>query len=207
MAKRPCTQTGQVFVMAPSSAALQGQVGICGGGGFWPFNTDALTGGISGLQVYAGASIGRIPDPGHVIGVRVQFPTLARGRPRRLTRAFDYTDHTHSGKRRPAGLWLPRLGTVVKHVVTAPPRHSGSGSTQFANICFSPPLIMLYGIQDCYTRWYSSDPADMTHWDNAARAEGFISFTPNYTWWLPVGLWGQSPGLNPVPGRVDTHGA
>lgn len=58
------------------------------------------------------------------------------------------------------------------------------------DIYLPSPLVMVHGISSCYQKWYSVDSIVCSDrlvffdddWDNFARGEGFITFTPNYYW-------------------------
>ncbi len=47
----------------------------------------------------------------------------------------------------------------------------------------------MHGALNCYEKWYdpSQDPTAL--WDNDARTNGFLSFTPNYQWWVMRATW------------------
>jgi hypothetical protein len=92
-----------------------------------------------------------------------------------------------------SGCPSPSNGVVIKNV---------SSTTQIADVfCneatsaqieFDGPIVMLHGILDCYEKWYERDAADpdfSKYWDNYARSQGVISFTPNYEWWGDDASW------------------
>lgn len=89
------------------------------------------------------------------------------------------------------GCAAPSQGRIVK-TMNIPPRIAivNCDTQNSADLTIPPPIVMLHGILDCYSKWYAMDPSDpdyYRHFDNYARNLGMISFTPNYDWWS--GSW------------------
>lgn len=54
------------------------------------------------------------------------------------------------------------------------------------NYAINPPFVMIHGSFDCYNKWFSGsfyENESGIYFDNYARENGIISFTPNYDWW------------------------
>jgi Leucine-rich repeat (LRR) protein/PKD repeat protein len=105
--------------------------------------------------------------------------------------ALDYQDHITQD-----ALWgtygCPAPGTLMKHLTVPPRPILLGGGTNRVDVALPPPIVFLHGARECYLKWTSDDPSDpdqLRHWDNAARAQGFLTFTPNIPGWTPGVSW------------------
>ena len=195
-----CTRTGTVVV---SSAALYGHVGIQG---------DELF-PLDGAGIVSATVTARNASTGAAETVPVShgfyaFPSLPPGtytvEAKVRYRDFIFVDAEYRGFGCPA----PASGYVEKEVtrlrpgtVTVP-----SGGGVEADVAFPPPLVFLHGALGCYRKWYSDGPSPDAFWDNRARAEGYLTFTPNYRWWGDGVSWDLRAGQVYQQVQADLHG-
>ncbi len=114
--------------------------------------------------------------------------------PYSLVATISYTDHIpYDASLLALGCPSPQNGVVVKSV-SSPTLLMDvvCNEDNSAMVDFEKPIVMLHGMFGCYEKWYSGDPADpdfYRYWDNYARRQGVLSFTPNYEWWGDSGSW------------------
>jgi hypothetical protein len=145
--------------------------------------------GVTGIVTASGAS-GSVYTTDLVNG-SYSFGTIPAGN-YSLSAIINYTDHIlYDAELLSYGCAAPSQKRIVK-TLTIPPRTAAvkCDTHNAADLTLPPPMVMLHGIFDCYSKWYASDGSDADyyrHFDNYARSLGRISFTPNYNWWS--GSW------------------
>ncbi len=128
-----------------------------------------------------------------ISGGYFDFGELPYG-PCSLVATIRYTDHIpYDASLLALGCPSPLNGVIVKSV-SSPPLYVDVACNEdnSAMVDFEKPIVMLHGMFGCYEKWYGGDPADpdfYSYWDNYARRQGVISFTPNYEWWGDAGSW------------------
>ena len=178
-----------LVVGVTSPGALQGRVGIGSEGSFYLLDGQGITFGVITAKE---VSTGKTTQANIVKGV-YSFPALPPGM-YDLTASLTYTDFIpYDANLLTYGCPGPSGGTLLKQIISRPVRIDLSASPQAQDVVFPPPLVFLHGTLDCYQKWYSagSDPALTRMWDNDARANGYLSFTPNYAWWVSQATWPQ----------------
>ena len=178
-----------LVVGVTSPGALQGRVGIGSEGSFYLLDGQGITFGvITAKEVFTGKT-----TQANIVGGIYSFPALPPGT-YDLTASLTYTDFIpYDADLLTYGCPGPSGGTLLKQIISRPVRIDLSASPQAQDVVFPPPLVFLHGTLDCYQKWYSagSDPALTRMWDNDARANGYLSFTPNYAWWVTQASWPQ----------------
>lgn len=58
-------------------------------------------------------------------------------------------------------------------------------TNNFYEYIIPPPLVFIHSSYDCYKKWFYAESmeTDSSYFDNYSRNNGFITFTPNYSWW------------------------
>lgn len=169
------------------TGSLTGYVGITGDGGasFYPLDGNLVSGTVTARgpsgQTYSANlgsgffSFGQLP-----VGTYT------------LSAVIDYADHIlYDAELLDYGCAAPSQQPVTKRI-ELPPRAVtvACDSSNVAYITAPPPMVMIHGSFDCFSKWYSQDDDDPYHsmyYDNHARSLGIFSFTPNYDWWS--GSW------------------
>jgi len=211
------TATDSVFCTGSASYSLStgctGTTGTLGGtiavsrdGGeiFYPLDGP----GISGTVVAEGPSGTRYTA--NLANGTFDFGSLPYGR-YELAATINYTDHIpYDAKLLAEGCPSPSGGKVIKSVSSVPRILDViCDQANFTVLDFEGPMVMLHGMYGCYEKWYSgnqADPSFYSYWDNYAREQGVISFTPNYEWWGDNGSWISRAGDVAEQVRQDMAG-
>ena len=177
-----CTAEGTVTV-GGTSGKLMGSVAILSKGNRYILDGAGITGGtVLATNTATGDTATATLTAGHFTFDDLPFGGYE------LAATFNYADNiAYDAQLLEMGCPRPSGGSVQKQVTSAktPIQFVGSGQ---AEINFPRPLVMVHGFLDCYSKWYSQVPDT---WDGAARAAGFLSFTPNYEWWGDQTSWPQ----------------
>jgi hypothetical protein len=184
---KTCSQTGTITV-SPSTGTLFGAA-LAGSTGY------AVT--LDGPNIVSAAA--RLTDP---LGAPVSSVPVTEGtfafhnlQPGSYNLFVDltYLDHIpYDSNTGGYGCPHPPGESILKAVTSAPVSVQVTPGSNYADVHFPPPAVFLHGAPGCYKKWYGEDPQDpdfLKYWDNAARAAGFISFTPSYTWLGPGTSW------------------
>ena len=173
-----CTRTGTVDVTT-TTGWISGKVGVQSGEQFIPLDGEGV---VSGTAYAKNLSSGEIVD-GRITEGKFVFAFLPLGS-YEVWVSITYRDNISFGTDMAGmGCTSPTGGFIDKEVVSGKMTLDLSQpGTKEANVAFPAPVVFVHGILDCYAKWYSGDPQGLTHWDNAARSAGFISFTPAYAW-------------------------
>ncbi|MGC8762465.1 MAG: PKD domain-containing protein [Acidobacteriota bacterium] len=195
-----CTRTGTVVV---AQGSLWGYVGIQGDDLF-PLDGEGIVSlSVTAREVSTGAAQTVSASRGFYA-----FPSLPAGT-YRLEARVRYKDFIlHDAEYRGFGCPAPPGGYLEKEVVRAlasPVAVPPSGGVE-ADIAFPPPIVFLHGVMGCYRKWVGEGPGAGEYWDNRARAAGFFSFTPHYTWWGQEVSWDLRAGQVYTQIEADLHG-
>ncbi len=195
-----CTQSGTVQVQP---AALYGYVGISGDELF-PLDGEGIVSASVTARNTATGAAETVP----VLQGFYAFPSLPPGT-YTLEATVRYKDFVFvDALFRGLGCPAPSQGYLEKEVTRRRPGTvtvTSSGSVT-ADVLFPPPLVLLHGALGCYEKWYSADPFQQDYWDNRARAQGLLTFTPHFTWWGESYPWNQRAGEVYQQVQADLHG-
>ena len=182
-----CQKSGSVEVTSPV-AWITGRAGINAGDRFYLLNGQGV---IAGIARAKNIGTGEVYWT-HMTSGRFAFPDLPLG-PYEVWLDLTYRDHVLYGSEVGGyGCASPTNGFIDKAVSSAHLTVELSEvGTRPVEIGFAPPLIMLHGVLSCFRKWYDAQPPE--RWDNAARAAGYISFTPGWSWGAEV-AWEQASG-------------
>jgi len=182
------------------SAALSGRVGIWDGAEFWPLDGPGLSGLEVGITVTAiqidqsGRAIGSVKPSVQASNAEYQFDQLPTGM-YRLMATIKYKENVTVNNTNVASCINDELlgkfgfggcggGTLSKTTTVTTQEIVFVPASKSFDIRLPIPIVMVHGIYSCYSKWYA-DPKlhlsdETSHWDNFARARGFITLTPNY---------------------------
>lgn len=172
-----CSQGGAVTVSSVTGT-LQGTTAIRSGTSNYALDGSGIVSAAAILKDVNQSVVATVPV---VLGA-FQFDGVAAGS-YTVQVQVQYTDHiAFDASSGPYGCENPPAGILVKEVTSAPVPVAVTPGTTTVSVVFPPPVVFLHGAIQCYARWLSNVPADpdfASYWDNAARAAGFFSFTPN----------------------------
>lgn len=174
---------------AGTTGTLRGYVALSQEGGevFYPLDGPGVTGFVTATGPDGSKSTAQLSGGGFDFGA-VPYGQYS------LVATINYTDHIpYDASLLAVGCPSPRNGTVLKEVSSVPRAVDVMCDQEtYTVVDFEGPIVMLHGMYGCYEKWYSGDTADpeyYNYWDNYARGQSVISFTPNYEWWGDSGSW------------------
>ena len=161
----------------PQTTSLYGNIGIKDESRTWELNGP----GIVSLNVFARPTGGGNLFIANMQGSRYSFSNLPQGTNYDLSVVLTYKDIVSEDNLIDPGPFqlFGCAGGSFNKTSRRSINNLSPQSTPQLDIKFPPPLVMVHGILSCYNKWYENGDAT-NHWDNYARASGFITFTPNY---------------------------
>jgi pimeloyl-ACP methyl ester carboxylesterase len=165
------------FTVTVTGPPLFGTVGIWDGKGFWPLDGDTVNLAVTATPVRGGREFfATLTKPDY------RFDGLPPGE-YDLVLTLTYrdrisVDNLSTCNNKNAGCHNQVLLKTSKLKV----KGMQIPSIERHFIRFPVPLVMVHGILSCFEKWYAfqGTPQASGYWDNYARSQGFISFTPNY---------------------------
>lgn len=184
-----CSKSGTVTV-APSTGSIEGAVVAGTAAEAYLLNGPGIISSKARLEDAAGTAVAE--DDSKDGGFH--FENLQPGM-YKVTVELVYVDNIpYDALAGSMGCPHPSGNALQKQVISRPVAIQVAAGPNATEVRFPPPLVFVHGVPGCYQKWFSADPSDpdfASLWDNATRAAGFISFTPNYAWSGNCVSWNQ----------------